>query len=82
MQMRRAGADDHAGQSLFLDVVLDHLLAQRRTHELVVFCDYDVLDILAGPAGDLFHVNRSGDVAAAVAHVYADLLGHDDSPLW
>ena len=37
VQVRRAGGDDHAGQALLLDVVLDHLLAERRAHELVVF---------------------------------------------
>ena len=76
VQVRRAGADDHAGQSVLLDVVLDHLLAQRRTHELVVFRDHHVLDVLAGPAGDLLDIDRSGDIAAAVANVNADLIGH------
>ena len=77
VQVRRAGADDHAGQALLLDVVLDHLLAQRRTHELVVLGDHNVLDVLAGPAGDVLDVDGSGDIAAAVAHVNADFLGHD-----
>ena len=53
-------------------------LAERGAHELVVARDGHVLEVLAGPAGDFFHVDRAGDVAAAVAHVNADSLGHDD----
>ena len=50
VQVRRAGGHDDAGQAFLLDVLLDHLLAERGAHELVVARDGDVLDVLAGPA--------------------------------
>ena len=77
VQVRRAGGHHHAGEAFLLDVLLDHLLAERGAHELVVAGDGHVLEVLAGPLGDLLDVDRAGDVAAAVTNVDADFLGHD-----
>ncbi len=63
-------------RSLLLDVLLDHRLAERGAHELVVPRDGHVREVLAGPAGDFLDVDRAGDIAAAVTHVNADFLGH------
>ena len=74
--MRRTGGNHNARKSFLLDVVLDHLLTERRTHELVIARYGDVLDVLSGPAGDLFHVDHAGNVASTMTNVNADLLGH------
>ena len=76
VQVRRAGGHDDARQALLLDVLFDQALAERRAHELVVAGDGHVFDVLARPARDLFHVDRAGDVAAAMTDVNADFLGH------
>ena len=81
VQVRRAGGHDDAREALLLDVLFDQALAQRRAHELVVAGDGHVLDVLARPARDLFHVDRAGDVAAAMTDVNADFLRHRCVPV-
>ncbi len=74
MQVGRAGCHDHAGQSLFLDILLDQFLAQAGAHELVIARDHHafVSQVFAGPLADFADVDHAGDIGAAVADVYAD----------
>ena len=81
VQMGRAGGHHHTGQVLFLDVLLDHRLPERGAHELIVPRDGDIREVRAGPLGNLFDIHHPRDIAAAVAHVNADFLGHNQSPL-
>ncbi len=78
--MRAASGHDDARQSLFLDVVLNQFLAEVRTHELVVARDCHLVQVLTGPFSDFFHVDLASDVAAAMAHIDADFLGHRHPP--
>src|SRR5512141_1325813 len=73
VHVRRAGGHHHSFQAQLADVVLDHVLAQARAHERVVSTDHDALlgELLAGVVAHIGDIDRAGDVAAAVADVYA-----------
>ena len=64
VQVWRARGHHDAGETLFFDILFDHLLPQGRAHELVILRHDDVFEVGARPLGDLLHVDRPGDVAA------------------
>ena len=72
VEVGRAGRHHDPVELLLLDVLLDHLLAERGAHELVVAGDDDAGEGLARPAGHLRDVHHARDVRAAVADVDAD----------
>jgi len=78
--VRRACSDHDALQPFLLDVFLDQLLTEGRAHELVVAGDDDAFEILASPARQSLDVDLAGDVAATVADVNSNLLGHRVPP--
>ena len=65
------GRHHDAVQVLFLDIVLDQVLAQAGAHKLVI-PGHDHAFLLARPARDLLHIHRACDIRAAVADVNAD----------
>ena len=79
VHQRRAGGDHDGVEPVGLDVALDHLLAWVRAHELVVLGQRDVGQRL-GELGHRLHVDRAGDVQAAVADVDTDSFRHRVPP--
>ena len=69
----RAGTDDYAGQTVFMDFLLNHLLAGLGTHVLVIGGENNA-GLLGKGLRDCFHIDGRGNVAAAPAYEYADSL--------
>jgi hypothetical protein len=74
--MRRASANHDSVEAMFLDVLFDQLLSQRRAHELVLFGDNHTFKGLTCPLGKRFNIDRSCDVAATVAYVNSNFFAH------
>ena len=68
-----ARTDDHAGQPVFVDLLLDHLLAGLGTHVLIIGGENNA-GLLCERLRDCFHVDGRGNVAAAPAYEDADSL--------
>ena len=70
----RAGADDHAGQTVLLDGVSESTSCPCfRAHILIIGGEDNARLRLHG-LGDLLYVHRCGDIASAPAYKYADSL--------
>ena len=69
----RAGTDDDAGQPVFMDLVLDHLLAGLGTHVLIIGGENNAR-LFCKRLRDSLHVDGRGNVAAAPAYEDADSL--------
>ena len=68
-----ARTDDYAGQPVFVDLLLDHLLAGLGTHVLIIGGENNAR-LFCKRLRDSFHVDGRGNVAAAPAYEDADPL--------
>ncbi len=74
VHVRRAGSDDDGGEAELLDFLQNHLLPRFGAHVLVIDGTINTAD--AGDLfGDLFAVDRPGDVLAAPTSKNADFHG-------